>query len=49
MTDVLFAYFGPETPLPLVSAFAAIVGFAVLAGRTTLRTVSMWVRRSFRR
>jgi hypothetical protein len=45
----IFAYFGPETSLPLASGVMAIVGFAFMMGRrcyyfvgNRLRGVSRW-------
>jgi hypothetical protein len=36
---VLFAYFGPETTLPLASVLAASLGFVMMMGRSSLRIV----------
>lgn len=40
----LFAYFGPETTLPLASAVAAVVGVVLTVGRLGYATVVRWVR-----
>jgi hypothetical protein len=34
---MLFAYLGPDTMLPLTSAFAAVLGVALMFGRQVLR------------
>jgi hypothetical protein len=36
---VFFAYFGPETTLPLASVLAASLGFVMMMGRGSLRFV----------
>lgn len=36
---VLFAYFGPETTLPLASVLAACLGFVMMMGRGSIRFV----------
>jgi hypothetical protein len=35
----LFAYFGPETVLPVTSVLATIAGLAMMFGRNTLRLI----------
>jgi hypothetical protein len=42
---MLFAYFGPDTVLPLTSTFAAVVGFLLMFGRLFLRLLSPFMRR----
>ena len=41
---VFLAYFGPETTVPLASVLATAVGFMMMMGRGSLRTVSRTVR-----
>jgi len=41
---VFFAYFGPETTLPLASVLAASLGFIMMMGRGSLRFVIRIVR-----
>jgi hypothetical protein len=41
---ILFAYFGPETQLPLASAAAAVVGFVLMTGRMLSSRVAQWFR-----
>jgi hypothetical protein len=36
---LLFAYFGPETVLPVTSIIATIAGLAMMFGRHTLRLI----------
>jgi hypothetical protein len=45
MNWLIFAYFGPETMLPLTSIVATIAGFAMLLGRGSLRYVLYLFRR----
>jgi len=40
---LLFAYFGPETMLPLTSVVAAVVGVFMMFGRNSVRII----RRAF--
>ena len=49
----LFAYFGPETSLPLASGIVAVAGFALMMGRKSfqflgrrVRAVARWLVRS---
>jgi hypothetical protein len=44
MSVAVFAYFGPETTLPLVSAVAAVTGFLLATGRF----LKSWVVDRFR-
>jgi hypothetical protein len=39
---VLFAYFGPEVQLPLISFIAAASGFLLMLGRAPFRMVKRW-------
>jgi hypothetical protein len=39
MVPVLFAYFGPETMMPLTSIAATVVGLFLMFGRNSLRMV----------
>ncbi|WP_435007510.1 hypothetical protein P12x_004792 [Tundrisphaera lichenicola] len=41
---MIFAYFGPETTLPVVSVIAAAAGFVLTGGRF----VTSWLKRRFR-
>jgi len=41
---VVFAYFGPETVLPMTSVIATVVGVFMMFGRTTLRVLFRWRR-----
>lgn len=43
-THFLFAYFSPETMLPLSSLIATVVGFALLVKRSTVRFVARCCR-----
>lgn len=45
---MLFAYFGPETYLPLSSTLVAIVGFLLMCGRQSLRWVGHGIGSIFR-
>lgn len=44
MSGLIFAYFGPETTLPLASTFAAVTGFVLAAGRA----VTFWLSKKAR-
>lgn len=46
--SILFAYFGPETTLPLASAATAIVGFFLMMGRLSISFITRWFRPSSR-
>ena len=48
MPGMIFAYFGPETVLPVTSILAAAVGGVMMFGRTSLRFALMFARRAFR-
>ncbi len=41
---MLFAYFGPETTLPVVSAVAAVAGFVLMMGRVSKDWILRWFR-----
>lgn len=45
-TFVLFAYFGPETVLPMTSVIATVVGLFMMFGRNTIRFLFRWRRSS---
>jgi hypothetical protein len=40
----LFAYFGPETTLPLLSMLAMVSGAVLMVGRVSRRHVVRWAR-----
>jgi hypothetical protein len=40
----IFAYFGPETTLPLISGIMAVVGFAFVMGRNGFYFLGRWFR-----
>jgi hypothetical protein len=44
--SVLFAYFTPETTLPVASAIAAVLGFGLLVIRAPIRVVKEGLRRA---
>jgi hypothetical protein len=44
MFDPLFAYFGPETLMPVASILGAIGGVVMIFGRTIVRLASRSVR-----
>ncbi len=48
MPGMIFAYFGPETVLPLTSIVAAAVGVIMMFGRNSFRFALMFVRRAYR-
>jgi hypothetical protein len=39
MSFLLFAYFGPESMLPLTSIVATVVGIFLMFGRNTMRII----------
>ncbi len=49
MTMILFAYFGPETTLPVASGLTALVGLALVTGRQAVALVVKGIRRAIRR
>jgi hypothetical protein len=46
---MIFAYFGPETSLPLASAATAVVGFALMVGRVSMAFMSRRLRAAHRK
>jgi len=44
MRDVMFAYFGPETTLPLASVLAAITGLVLASARAATRWFTVKLR-----
>jgi hypothetical protein len=48
-STLLFAYFAPETLLPLTSIVATIAGIVMMLGRGSIRFVLSRVRRRHRR
>jgi hypothetical protein len=42
MPAVIFAYFGPETVLPVTSVIATVVGIVMMFGKNTLRLIFRW-------
>jgi hypothetical protein len=44
MTGILFAYFGPESMLPLTSVVATAVGVFLMFGRNSIRLVRRAIR-----
>jgi hypothetical protein len=46
--DVTFAYFTPETALPVATAVSAVLGFGLLVVRAPIRIVGQSVRRAAR-
>ncbi len=47
--SVLFAYFGPETVMPMTSILATIVAVVMMFGRTVYRFAIGWVRAAWYR
>jgi len=41
----LFAYFSPETLLPVTSIVATVIGVVMMGGKTTFRIIARWFRR----
>ena len=48
-STLVFAYFGPETLLPVTSIVATIAGIVMMLGRGSFRFMLQCVRRVFRR
>ncbi len=48
MSRMLFAYFGPETLLPLTSVLAAVAGFVLMFGRQVFRVARFVTVRAVR-
>lgn len=46
---MLFAYFGPDTVMPLTSIVAAVVGFVLMFGRQAGRLAALAVTETARR
>ena len=44
MDMLLFAYFGPETMLPLTSVVATVIGLFMMFGRNTTRLIRRAIR-----
>jgi hypothetical protein len=42
--SVIFAYFGPETVMPMTSVVATIAALCMMFGRSVLRYTLGWVR-----
>jgi hypothetical protein len=45
----LFAYFGPETTLPLLSLIATVTGALLVVGRASKHYVARWTRTILRK
>jgi hypothetical protein len=45
-SSLVFAYFSPETLLPVTSILATVCGLVMMFGRTTLRLIARGVGRS---
>jgi hypothetical protein len=43
---MVFAYFGPETVLPVTSILATIAAVVLMFGKSMLRLIAGWVRRA---
>ena len=43
--STLFAYFGPEVQLPLISLIGAISGIILIIGTAPIRMVKRWLQR----
>jgi hypothetical protein len=39
----IWAYFGPEVQLPLISMLGAVSGILLIAGRAPIRLVKRWI------
>lgn len=48
-TTVLFAYFGPETVMPMTSVVATVAAVVMMFGRTICRFTLGWVRSAWYR
>ncbi len=44
IAPLLFAYFGPEVQLPLISFIGAISGLVMILGRKPVRLIKRWFR-----
>ena len=47
--NLIFAYFSPETPLPVGSIVATVLGVAMMLGRGSVRILIRCIRRVVRR
>jgi len=47
-SNLIFAYFGPETVLPVTSIVATVVGVFMMMGKTSLYWMLSSVKRAFR-
>ncbi len=47
-STLVFAYFGPETLLPVTSIVATIVGIVMMLGRGSFRFILQFFRRALR-
>ncbi|MGD0043772.1 MAG: hypothetical protein ABSE84_25770 [Isosphaeraceae bacterium] len=43
---MVFAYFGPETVLPVTSILATVAAVVLMFGKSLFRLVAYWVRRA---
>ena len=43
---MVFAYFGPETVMPVTSILATVVAVVLMFGKSLFRLVAYWVRRA---
>ena len=43
---MVFAYFGPETVVPVTSILATVAGVVLMFGKSLFRLVAYWVRRA---
>ena len=43
---MLFAYFGPEMQLPMMSLIGAISGIVLIVGSAPIRLVKQWFRKA---
>jgi hypothetical protein len=41
---ILFAYFGPEVQLPLISFIGAVSGFIMVVGGKPIRMIKRWLK-----
>ena len=49
ITYILFAYFGPETVMPVTSILATVAAVVMMFGRTIFRFTLGWVRTAWYR
>ena len=43
---IVFAYFGPETVMPVTSILATVAAVVLMFGKNLFRLVAYWVRRA---